>query len=254
MTDSTERLQELIEQASEAVEPSVVAFTGAGVSTESGIPDFRSPDGVWAKNRTVEFDEFLRSGEARYEYWRQKSIAHSEFVRAEPNVTHRVLADWERTGLLRGVITQNIDGLHSLAGSGRVLELHGTARRVGCLDCGLRDDVDAWVAQFCESDRVPDCPECGGRLKHATVSFGQSLPENALNAAVDWARECRLMLALGSSLVVHPAASIPALAAQSGARLVIINRDPTPLDHLAELVIRKPLGQVFETLTSPKTN
>lgn len=225
-----------------------VAFTGAGISTESGIPDFRSPGGVWSKYRTVYFDEFCSSAEARHEYWRQKSEAHREFAVAEPNITHRTLAAWEGSGRLHGVITQNIDGLHQQAGSQRVQQLHGTAREVACLDCDWRDAVDRWVDLFLEFDRVPDCPECDGRLKHATVSFGQSLPSDVLETAVQWAGEADLFLALGSSLVVEPAASLPRLAAEGGARLVIINRDETPLDGIASLTVRATLGEVFQLL------
>ena len=226
----------------------VVAFTGAGISTESGIPDFRSPGGVWSKYRTIYFDEFCQSTEARHEYWRQKSEAHRDFADAEPNVTHRKLAAWEFSGQLHGVITQNIDGLHQQAGSQRVQELHGTARDVSCLDCGWRDRADLWVDSFLATNQVPDCPECGGRLKHATVSFGQSLPADVLATAVEWATQSDMFLALGSSLVVEPAASLPRKAASRGARLVIINRDATPLDGMASLSVRAALGDVFQQL------
>jgi NAD-dependent deacetylase len=225
-----------------------VALTGAGISTESGIPDFRSPGGVWTKYRTVYFDEFLASSDARYEYWRQKSQMHREMRDAGPNEGHRVLADWEARGRLRGVATQNIDGLHQLAGSRRVLELHGTARMAACLDCAGRFDIEPLVAQFLEFDRVPDCATCGGRLKHATISFGQQLPEDVLQEAFNWAAETDLMFAVGSSLVVTPAATIPVLAKQAGARLVIINRDPTPLDDLADIVIRAEIGPTLSRI------
>jgi NAD-dependent deacetylase len=219
-----------------------VAFTGAGVSTESGIPDFRSPNGIWSKVSPVYFDDFLRSPTARHEYWRQKSATHVEFSMASPNDGHRAIAEWESEGVLRGVITQNIDGLHQQAGSRRVLELHGTAREVGCLTCGVRFPADAWVQRFLDSQTVPDCPDCGGLLKHATISFGQALDEGVLEEALRLARETDLFLAVGSSLVVHPAAGLPALAKDNGARLVIINRDLTPLDDRADLVIREPIG------------
>jgi NAD-dependent deacetylase len=219
-----------------------VAFTGAGISTESGIPDFRSPQGIWSKASPVYFDDFVRSPAARQEYWRQKSIAHVDFADAKPNDGHRVLADWETAGRVTGVITQNIDGLHQEAGSRRVLELHGTAREVSCLSCGKRWPADPWVRQFVETEVVPDCPECGGLVKHATISFGQSLDGAVLQEALSLSRECDLFLALGSSLVVHPAAGLPALAKDHGARLVIINRDPTPLDATADLVIREGIG------------
>ena len=227
---------------------STVAFTGAGISTESGIPDFRSPGGVWSKYKTVYFDEFCKSEEARHEYWRQKSEAHREFASAQPNITHDTLARLEADGQLRGVITQNIDGLHQEAGSQHVMELHGTARDVACLDCAWRDRVDPWVDRFQQTDQVPECPQCNGRLKHATVSFGQSLPEDVLQTAADWTNTADLFLALGSSLVVEPAASLPRIAAGRGAKLVIINRDPTPLDDMATLNVRAALGDVFQLL------
>ena len=226
-----------------------VAFTGAGISTESGIPDFRSPGGVWSKNRTVYYDEFLSSADARHEYWRQKAAAHRDFADASPNITHRRLAEWEAAGELRGVITQNIDGLHQDAGSQSVLELHGTARWIACLDCDWRETADRLVTEFQQTNTVPDCPTCGGLLKHATVSFGQSLPDEVLRTAAQWASTCDLFFALGSSLVVEPAASLPRMARESGAKLVIINRDQTPLDAIANLVINAPLGALFETLS-----
>ena len=219
-----------------------VVFTGAGISTESGIPDFRSPGGSWATSRPVYFAEFLKSAEARHEYWRQKAASHRDFAAAAPNAGHRVLAEWERAGLIRGVITQNIDGLHQLAGSSRVLELHGTAREVACLGCARRWPADPWVARFVQEDRVPDCPVCGGLLKHAVVSFGQNLPPDVMQEAAQWVRDCELFVALGSSLVVHPAASLPETAARRGAKLAIINREETPLDSLAKCVIRSDLG------------
>jgi NAD-dependent deacetylase len=219
-----------------------VAFTGAGVSTESGIPDFRSPNGIWSKVSPVYFDDFLRSPTARHEYWRQKSVTHFEFSRALPNDGHRAIAEWESAGVLRGVITQNIDGLHQQAGSRRVLELHGTAREIGCLNCGVRFPADPWVQKFLDLQAVPNCPDCGGLLKHATISFGQALDESVLREATRLSRESDLFLAVGSSLVVHPAAGLPALAKDNGARLIIINRDPTPLDGMADLVIREAIG------------
>jgi NAD-dependent deacetylase len=224
---------------------SAIVLTGAGISTESGIPDFRSPGGVWSKYRTVYFDEFLASEEARHEYWRQKAEAHRDFGRAVPNAGHHVLAAWEAAGRIRGVITQNIDELHQRAGSRNVLELHGTARRAACLDCGARFDVEPLVAQFLADDRAPVCPECGGRLKHATISFGQPLPAEVLMDATRWSRDADLMLAIGSSLVVTPAADLPRVAKERGARLVIVNRDPTPLDPLADATLRGSIGEVL---------
>ena len=223
-------------------------FTGAGISTESGIPDFRSPGGVWANNRTVYFDDFRRNADDRHEYWRQKSLAHADFAAAEPNITHQMVAELERTHRFQGVITQNIDGLHQQAGSRQVLELHGTARRVACLKCQWGEPADRWVAIFLATDVVPVCPECAGLVKHATISFGQALDEATLQQAAEWSAEADLYIALGSSLVVEPAASLPRLAKSRGARLVIVNREETPLDSLADLSIRAPLGVVFTAL------
>lgn len=229
---------------------SAVAFTGAGVSTESGIPDFRSPGGVWAKSQPVMFQDFIRSPESRLEYWRQKSESHASMFQAIPNITHKALARWEELGLLRGVITQNIDEMHQRANSKAVLELHGTAMKIGCLDCDARFDADAMVRTFLETKVVPVCPTCHGMLKHATVSFGQTLPADVLQTAVKWAQEADVFLTLGSSLVVYPAAQLPEIAKKRGARLVIINRDETPLDAIADLVIHAPLGEVIEEIES----
>lgn len=177
-----------------------IVFTGAGMSTESGIPDFRSPGGIWTKFRTVYYNEFMSSTEARHEYWRQKSMGHCEFAEAEPNKGHRTIARWEQVGAIRGVITQNIDGLHQLAGNKQVLELHGTAREIECQDCKVRYGAGPLVDEFLRTDQVPECTECGtGRLKHATVSFGQSLPADVLGEAIHWSRQADLLLAIYST-------------------------------------------------------
>ncbi|MHC4406210.1 MAG: SIR2 family NAD-dependent protein deacylase [Planctomycetota bacterium] len=225
-----------------------VAFTGAGISTESGIPDFRSPGGVWSKYQPVMFDDFLARAEARHEYWRQKCEAHADFAAAEPNAGHRALARWERRGLLWGVITQNIDGLHQAAGSRNVLELHGTNRAIQCLDCQQRFAPEPMVEAFLETGAVPDCPACGGRLKHATISFGQALAPEVIEEALQRSRRAEVFLAIGSSLVVEPAASLPRLAQASGARLVIVNRDPTGGDDVADLVLNEPIGATLKAI------
>ncbi|MEX2286964.1 MAG: Sir2 family NAD-dependent protein deacetylase [Planctomycetaceae bacterium] len=225
-----------------------VAFTGAGISTESGIPDFRSPGGVWQTSQPVYFDDFLARHEARLEYWRQKAKAHNDFWQAQPNIAHQALAKWESAGLLRGVITQNIDGLHQAGGSVNVLELHGTAREIGCLTCEARFGADAMVDEFTRTGIVPNCPRCDGLLKHATISFGQSLDGRVLQQAAQWSCEADLFIAIGSSLVVTPAADLPALAKQRGARLVIINRDSTPLDWSADAVINAPIGETIAAI------
>ena len=182
------------------------------MSTESGIPDFRSPGGIWASSTPVMFDEFLASTAARYEYWRQKAVAHRDFAASRPNLGHQILARWESAGLLRAVITQNIDGLHQEAGSRTVLELHGTARWIACLDCGDRHEAGPLVERFLEEDAVPAWQLCGGYLKHATVSFGQMLPEDVLAESIELSSGAELYLAMGSSLVVSPANGLPALA------------------------------------------
>lgn len=225
-----------------------VAFTGAGISTESGIPDFRSPGGIWSKSQPVYFDEFVASEEARFEYWRQKSIAHQDFIRSSPNTGHRTLAAWQAAGTLRAVITQNIDGLHQLAGSTDVVELHGTARFIACLSCGHRSDADPLVREFLGTQNIPACPFCGGLMKHATISFGQALDQQVLQRAMLLASQTDLLLAIGSSLVVYPAASLPDLARQHGARLVIINRDATPYDKIADLVIQEGIGSTLSEI------
>jgi len=222
-----------------------VAFTGAGISTESGIPDFRSPGGVWSRSTPVYFDEFLSSAEARVEYWRQKVESHPDFAAAEPNAGHRTLSAWEASGRLRGVITQNIDGLHHAAGSRQVLELHGTALWVACLECESRFDAAEMVERFRVSGEPPVCSKCGGLTKHATISFGQSLPPDVLEKAIQWSCEADLFFAIGSSLVVQPAAGLPAIARERGARLVIINRDATPLDAMADIVVRGSIGETL---------
>ena len=226
-----------------------VAFTGAGISTESGIPDFRSPGGIWTRFRMIMYDEFMTSAEARREYWEQKAAGQLEFGDAQPNAGHAALARWESQGRLRGVITQNIDELHQRAGSREVLELHGTALTTECQDCHARFEVRKMVDEFLRLRSVPPCPTCGGdRMKHATVSFGQALPPAVMQRAFQWARQADLLLALGSSLVVEPAASIPRIAKQYGAKLVIINRDPTPLDETADVVLHESIGEALASV------
>ncbi len=224
------------------------AFTGAGISTESGIPDFRSPGGVWSRYKPVMYQEFVASHDARRRYWAMKKEAFREFSEARPNVGHRVLAEWESAGRLRGVITQNIDGLHQDAGSTNVLELHGTSREAYCLDCDQRYPA-AKVQEWLEAgEEVPACRACSGWLKPATVSFGQNLPVDVLAAAQKLAEEADFFVAIGSSLVVHPAAGLPELAKMRGAYLVIVNRDETPLDAVADKVIRTTAGSALQTI------
>jgi NAD-dependent deacetylase len=241
-----ERLKAMADELGSA--RTAVAFTGAGISTESGISDFRSPGGVWSRHRPVYFNEFLASHDARVLHWQMKKEAWPEFAAARPNVGHRVLAGLERAGRLVAVITQNIDGLHTEAGNERVLELHGTGRFVECLDCHKRWPAGEIFDRYAGDESVPTCDECEGWLKPATVSFGQALPEAVLEEASQLAMEADVFLAIGSSLVVEPAASLPAIAAHQGASLFIINRDETPLDQLARAVIRKPIGRTLAAI------
>ena len=226
----------------------IVAFTGAGISTESGIPDFRSPNGVWANNRTVQFQEFISSRAGRVEYWRQKAAIWPAMRDALPNAGHRALAELESRGRLRALITQNIDGLHQRAGNRNVIELHGTTVKVECLACDSRISMDKAVARVRDGDPAPECERCGGLLKPATVSFGQAMPAIPLEAAAEASRNCEIFLAIGSSLVVYPAAAMPEWAQQNGATLIILNRTPTPLDGIADLIINDEIGKALPQL------
>ena len=238
-----ERARELVAECGSAA-----AFTGAGVSTPSGIPDFRSPGGIWSRYKPVPFQDFVADPEARRRYWIYKKETYQDFADARPNAAHHALARMEAAGRLRAVVTQNIDGLHQEAGNRHVLELHGTNRRVVCIRCAATWPAAEIQARLVEGCEVPECEHCGGILKSATVSFGQALPADVLEAAFRVATSVDLLLVLGSSLVVHPAAAIPAAAAESGARLLIVNREPTPLDGLAEVVLRDPVEEVLPAL------
>jgi len=226
---------------------SAVAFTGAGISTESGIPDFRSPGGVWSKNAPVFYQNFLNDPAERRRYWRLRTESMQTMLHAQPNAGHGVLARLEDDGRIVALITQNIDELHQRAGSRRVLQLHGTAMTVSCLDCDKRWPAAVIQERVVAGNEEPVCDECSGILKSMTVSFGQAMPEDVMRDATALAQDCDLFLAIGSSLVVQPAAALPAIARTCGAKLVIINRDPTPLDDMADIVIRAPIG---ETLTA----
>lgn len=226
----------------------IVGFTGAGISTESGIPDFRSPDSVWANRRIIEYDEFIRYRESRIECWQQKVAVWPEMREAKPNAGHLAFADLERRGKLRALITQNIDRLHQRAGNTGVIELHGTITEVECLTCHERISMDAAVERIAAGDPAPECTHCGGYLKPATISFGQVLPTLVIEQAVKACKECDVLIAVGSSLGVYPAASLPELARRAGAHLIIINRTPTPFDPVADLVINDEIGRSLPAL------
>jgi NAD-dependent deacetylase len=225
----------------------IVAFTGAGISTESGIPDFRSPGGIWTRYKPIEFSDFLASAEARRESWRRKFATHPTLQSAAPNAGHRALAQLIEQGRMSAIVTQNIDGLHQASGvpEEKVIELHGNTTYAVCLDCGSRYELE-WVRQiFADGERLPVCTACGGHIKTATISFGQAMPPEAMERARAASLAADLFVVLGSSLVVYPAAGFPIAARRNGARLVIVNRDPTEQDELADLVIHAEIGAVM---------
>jgi NAD-dependent deacetylase len=222
----------------------MVAFTGAGISTESGIPDYRSPGGIWTKFRPIDFGDFMASAEARRETWRRKFASHETLQKATPNAGHRALARLVEKGKMAAVVTQNIDGLHQASGvpDDKVIELHGNATYAACLDCRKRYELD-WVREiFAVDERLPICTACGGIIKTATISFGQSMPEAEMERAREVTMAADLFIVLGSSLVVYPAAGFPIMAKRNGSRLVIVNREPTDQDELADLVINAEIG------------
>lgn len=235
------RLKELV-GAAEAIVP----FTGAGISTESGIPDFRSPGGLWSKTQPIPFDQFIASADMRDEAWRRRFAMEQHFAPAKPGRGHRALAALYRAGKVPALVTQNIDNLHQVSGFApdHVVELHGNTTYALCLDCEKRYEL-GWVREkFEASGHAPDCA-CSGYIKTATISFGQAMPEDAMRRADDLAASCDLFLAIGSSLVVWPAAGFPLRAKQNGARLVILNREPTDFDEIADLVVHDEIGEVL---------
>lgn len=229
-----------------------VVFTGAGVSTESGIPDFRSPGGIWSRMRPITFDEFLASETARLEDWRRRFEMHRQFGGAEPNIAHVAIARLVERGIVRAVITQNIDGLHQRAGvpDDKVIELHGNGMRAACLDCGTPEEIPAIETAIARTGTAPRCRACGGLVKAAIVSFGQPMPEEPMMRAEAATLAADLFVAAGSSLVVWPAAGFPLLARDNGARLVICNRESTEQDGAADIVLRAPLGAAFSALAA----
>jgi NAD-dependent deacetylase len=225
----------------------IVPFTGAGISTECGIPDFRSPGGLWSRYRPIPFDEFVASRDARNEAWRRRFAMEPTFAAARPGRGHRALASLHRAGKIPAVITQNIDNLHQMSGlaAEHVIELHGNTTYARCIGCGHAYDL-AWVKRsFDETGSAPDCSICGEPVKTATISFGQAMPEDAMRRAAELAKACDLFIAIGSSLAVWPAAGFPLMAKNGGAMLVIINNEPTEQDDVADLVIRHDIGETL---------
>jgi NAD-dependent deacetylase len=245
LESATRHLREMVDDARV-----VVPFTGAGISTECGIPDFRSPGGIWTKMRPIEFDGFLASQEMRDESWRRRFAMEEHFGKATPGRGHRALASLYKAGKVPGIITQNIDNLHQLSGFAAkdVVELHGNTTYASCLDCGKRYEL-GWVKQSMAQSggRSPECTVCDGYIKTATVSFGQAMPEAAMRRAQELTGSCDLFIAIGSSLVVWPAAGFPLAAKRNGARLVNINREATEFDEIADLVVHDDIGAALSS-------
>ncbi len=240
MTDGSAQLADFVRRANRAV-----VFTGAGISTESGIPDFRSPgSGIWTKMAPIDFQDFVASAEMRREAWRRRFAMEGSWSDARPNTGHLAVAELAQSGKVSHVVTQNVDNLHQESGipPDRVIELHGNTRYAKCLDCGERMEIADIRKHFTEMGDPPDCPACGGIVKTATISFGQSMPELEMARAQAATMACDLFLVLGSSLVVYPAAAFPLMARRNGAKLVIVNREATEQDPYADLVLHSEIG------------
>jgi len=243
MNQNIEQLKHLLASCERAV-----VFTGAGISTESGIPDFRSPGGIWSKHKPVDFSDFIASADARRESWRLKLMFDKDMRSAAPNQGHLAIAQLVEQDIVSHVITQNVDGLHQQSGvpEDKIIELHGNATYAHCLDCGQRYDLALIRQNFERDETLPVCDHCDGLVKAATISFGQAMPEKAMLQAQIAASDCDLFLAIGSSLQVYPAAGFPLVAKRNGAKLVIINRDPTELDGSADLLVHDEIGLTLD--------
>src|SRR5579859_4234817 len=230
-----------------------VIFTGAGMSTESGIPDFRSPGGVWSRMKPIMFQDFVADEDMRREAWNRAFSGVAGWVGAEPNQGHYAVARLVARGKVSSVITQNVDNLHQTSGvpPAQVLELHGNASYAACLECGLRHELDVLKQSFLGTGESPMCRDCGGLVKVATISFGQAMPEAVMRLAETQTLACDLFIVLGSSLVVFPAAGFPVMARRNGAKLVIVNRDPTDMDDIADLVLNTDIGPVMTAVAPP---
>lgn len=245
MNTKREQAKELVEQSD-----SIVAFSGAGISTESGLADFRSKGGLWDRYRIVTYQEFLADHDNRVEYWSMRRELIPGLLKARPNPAHTALASLEEAGKLHTIITQNIDGLHQAAGNTNVIELHGTNMTASCLSCGQQWPIVEIQQRLEDNDLDPLCDECKGLIKPDTISFGQSMPVQEMELAYQAAASCDLLLMIGSSLEVQPANQFPLIAHQAGARLIFINRTPTPYDHLAEFCFNDSAGEVMQAIIS----
>jgi|TARA_B110000444_G_C18812278_1_gene583286 NAD-dependent deacetylase len=227
----------------------IVVFTGAGISTESGIPDFRGPKGIWKSMSPIYFQDFISSEEVRKESWKRK-FSNKDIIRnALPNIGHIAVADLINSNPGSHLITQNVDNLHQDAGLSevKITEIHGNATYARCLDCGLRYELGPIKKEFIKNQTIPYCKECSGIIKQATISFGQSMPEKGMKIAQENISSCDLFISIGTSLSVYPAAGFPSLAKEIGAKLIIINNEPTDFDHIADLVIQEQIGSVLSS-------
>ena len=241
--DDLDLLRRLLDEAKR-----IVIFTGAGISTESGIPDYRSPGtGLWHKITPIQFEDFIASESIRQESWRRRFSGERTIENAKPNKGHEAVAKLLREGKATAVITQNVDNLHQDSGvdPDQIIELHGNTSYAKCLDCQTRYEMADLEQQFVATGRIAPCGRCGGIIKSATISFGQLMPEDQMLRAQEHTLRCDLFIVIGSSLVVYPAAGFPELAKQLGAKLVIINREATPLDNIADLVVHREIGQTL---------
>jgi NAD-dependent deacetylase len=232
-----------------------VAFTGAGISTESGIPDYRSQGGIWDKFRPVYFDEFMTSKSSRIEYWRRWVALYEGIARAQPNPAHLALAELHENGLLQAVVTQNVDGLHQESGlpDEKVIELHGNTRRIRCMNCRTIVPVENVQRRLAAGDSAPEC-ECGGYLKPDTISFGQSMPVAEVEKAAALSRQSDFFMVVGSTLLVQPAAQMPVFAKDNGAFLAILNLSETPCDRMCDVLIRQKAGEVLQNIVAEVIN
>lgn len=244
-SDLLEQFRALLTESRHAV-----VFTGAGISTESGIPDFRGPGGVWTQNKPIYFQDYMASEEARREAWRRKFNIDQTMTDAKPNAGHMAVAQLVANGPVKKVVTQNIDGLHQASGipETQVIELHGNTTYATCLDCQARYELAPIKKAFQKDETLPMCESCGGIVKTATISFGQPMPERQMMEAQQDSIDCDLFIAIGSSLVVYPAATLLPLAKENGAKLVILNRDETDFDGLANLSVRAEIGDFLSNL------
>ena len=245
MNDEIRKLRQLVEQSQRAV-----IFTGAGISTESGIPDFRGPNGIWNKITPIQFQDFVASEEMRRESWRRKFSGDDKLTGATPNAGHKAVAELVRMGVVSHIITQNVDNLHQVSGvaDDRVIELHGNAHYASCLDCRKRFELEDIKQAFLSDGSLPHCDSCNGIVKTATISFGQAMPQDQMARAEAATLDCDLFFAIGSSLTVYPAAGFPVIAKRNGAVLVIINNEATELDAIADLVVNQQIGPTLSAL------